>query len=79
MDLHPLYLRLYGKHGTIYSVICLHKYHSELAGDVRAPLLRVVPVKLRYGDTCVIYEQPQFLPLCRSNIQTVEIDIKSDR
>ena len=30
-----------------------------LVGDVRAPLLRVVPVKSRYGDTtCVTYEQP---------------------
>ena len=50
-----------------------------LVGDVRAPLLRVVPVKSRYGDTtCVTYEQPQFLPLSRSIIQTMEINIRSD-
>ena len=50
-----------------------------LVGDVRAPLLLVVPAKLRYGNTtCVTYEQPQFLPLSRSNIQTIEINIKSD-
>ena len=43
---------------------------NQLVGDVRAPLLRVVPVKSRYRDTtCVNYEQPQFLPLSRSNIQ----------
>ena len=63
----------------IYSVICLHRYHSESVGDVRAPFLRLVPVKSRYGDTtCVTYEQPQFFPLSRSNIQTVGITIMSD-
>ena len=32
--------------------------HNELVGDARAPLLRVVPVKSRYGGTtCVTYEQ----------------------
>ena len=47
---------------------------------MRAPLLRVVPVKSRYGDTIyVTYEQPQFLPLSRSNIQTVEINIGSNK
>ena len=46
---------------------------------MRVPLLGVVPVKSRYGDTtCVTYEQPQFLPLSRSNIQTVEINRRSD-
>ena len=52
---------------------------NQLVGDVRASLLRVVPVKLKYGDTtCVTYEQLQFLPLSRSNIQTIEINIRSD-
>ena len=61
----------------------LHVYtdiiQNLLVGDVRAPLLRVVLVKSRYVDTtCVTYEQPQFLPLSRSIIQTKEINIKSD-
>ena len=52
---------------------------NQLVGDVKVHLLRVVPVKSRYGDTtCVTYEQPQFLPLSRSNIQTIEINITSD-
>ena len=52
---------------------------NQLMGDVRAPLLRAVPVKSRYADTtCVTYEQPQFVPLSRSNIQTVEINIRSN-
>ena len=52
---------------------------NQLVGDVRAPLLRVVPVTSKYGEvTCVTYEQPHFLPLSRSNIQTIEIYIRSD-
>ena len=52
---------------------------SQLVGDVREPLLRVVPVKSRYGDTtCVIYERSNFLPPRRSNIQTMEINVRSD-
>ena len=52
---------------------------NQLVGNVRAPLLRVVPVRSRYGDTTrVTYEQPQFLPLSRSTIHTVEINIRSD-
>ena len=36
-------------------------------------------MKLKYGDaTCVPYERPHFLPLGRSNIQTMEINIRSD-
>ena len=51
---------------------------NQLVGDVRAPLLRVVPVKSRYGDTTYVsYEQPQFLLLSRS-IQTIEVNIRSD-
>ena len=61
----------------------LHVYtdiiQNELVGDARAPLLPVVPVKSRYGGTtCVTYEQTQFLPLSRSIIQTMEINISSD-
>ena len=52
---------------------------NHLVGDVRAPFLRAVPVKSRYGDTiCVTCEQPQFFPLSRSNIQTVGFNIRSD-
>ena len=58
----------------------LHVYtdiiHNQLVCDVRAPLLPVVPVKSRH-DMCT-YEQPQFLPLSRSNIPTIEINIMSD-
>ena len=47
---------------------------NQLVGDVRTSLLRVVTVKSIYGNqTCVTCEQPQFPPLSRSNIQTIEI------
>ena len=52
---------------------------NKLLGAVRALLLRVVPMKSRYGWTaCVTYEQPQAPPLSRSNIQTVEVNIRSN-
>ena len=45
---------------------------NQLVGDVRSPLLGLVPAKSRYGDmTYVTYKQPQFFLLSRSNIQTV--------
>ena len=47
---------------------------NQQVGDVRASLLRIFPVKSRYGDrTCVTYEQQHLFPLRRSNIETVEI------
>ena len=59
---------------------CTDIIQNQLVGDVRTPLLQVVPVKSRYGETtCVTYEKPQFLPLNRSNIQTVYINIKTDK
>ena len=52
---------------------------NQLVGNVKAPLLRVVPVKSRYGKTApVTFEQLQLLPLSRSNIQTIEINIGSN-
>ena len=52
---------------------------NQLLDDMRATLLRVIPVKSRYADTiCVTYEQSQFLPQSRSNIQIMETNIRSD-
>ena len=64
-------------HAALY--VYTYIIQNQLVGDVRAPLFRVVSVKSRFGDTtCVTYEQRQFLPLSRSNIQAVEINIRSD-
>ena len=65
----------------LYTVLYVYTdiIQNQLVGDVRGPLLRVVPVKSRCGDTAsVTYKQPQFLPLSRSNIQTIEINISSN-
>ena len=52
--------------------------HSD-SFDIRFLWFLLQDVKSRYGDmNCVIYEQLQFLPLRRSNSQTVEINIKSN-
>ena len=64
-------------HAALY--VYTYIIQNQLVGDVRAPLFWVVSVKSRFGDmACVTYEQRQFLPLSRSNIQAVEINIRSD-
>ena len=56
-----------------------HIVQNQLVGDVRAPLLWVVPVESRYvGMTFVTYEQPWFLSLNRTNSETMEISIRDD-
>ena len=65
------------RYAALYA--CTDIIQNQLVGYVRALLLRLAPVKSRYGDTtCVTYEQSQFLPLNRSHIQTMYINIKSD-
>ena len=57
-----------------YTALCVYTdiNMNQSVGYVRAPLLSVVPVKSRYGEkTYVTYEQLQFFPLSRSNIQTI--------
>ena len=49
---------------------------NQLAGDVKAPLLRVGPVKER-KFTYVRYDRPQFLPINRSNILDIEVNVKA--
>lgn len=52
---------------------------NQFVGDVRVPLLRVVPVTSQYGDICCIkYDKPYFIPLSRSNIQTIEVNLMDD-
>ena len=65
------------RYTTLYVYIDI--IQIQLVVDVRTSLLRVVPVKSRHGDTtCATYKQPQFLPVNRSNIQFVEINIRND-
>ena len=51
---------------------------NQLVGDMKALLLRVVPVKegkLTYAH----YDRPHFLPINRSNIAVVEANIRDER
>ena len=48
---------------------------NHLAGDVKAPLLRVVPVKER-KFTYVHYDRPEFLPINRSNTSDIDVNVK---
>lgn len=57
----------------IYSDIAAH----QIVGNVRAPLLRTVTVKMKHGnDVSLIYERPHFLPVSKKIFDTVEIDIR---
>ena len=52
---------------------------NQYVGNVRVPLLRVVPITSKYGDvSCIKYDKPHFISLNRSNIQTIEINLKDD-
>ena len=49
----------------------------RVVGDVFAPLLRLVPVSGKHGDTITVrYENVHYLPLQRKQFSTIEIDIK---
>lgn len=53
----------------------------QVVGDTFAPLLRTVsvPNNLRFGDYVTHnYNQPHYVPIARSNIDNIEINIKTD-
>ena len=52
--------------------------HNQLVGDVKAPLLRAVPVK-EGKLTYVHYDRQHFFPINRSNIAVVELNIGDER
>ena len=50
-----------------------------LVGNALVPLLRIVPIKGKVGDTVHhCFENPHYQPLCVKQFQTVEIDIRDD-
>lgn len=52
---------------------------NQYVGDVKVPLLRVIPINSSYGDvSCVKYDKPHFISLNRSNIQTIEVNLMDD-
>ena len=52
---------------------------NQYVGHVKVPLLRIIPITSKYGDvSCIKYDKPHFISLNRSNIQTIEINLKDD-
>jgi len=52
---------------------------DSIVGDVRAPLLRTVNVKGRYGDSVrEIFTKPLYVPVRRNRFDTIEISIKGE-
>lgn len=52
---------------------------NQNVGHLKAPLLRVVPVTSKYGEVCCVkYDKPHFFALSRGNINTIEINLRSD-
>ena len=59
----------------IYSDICEY----QMVGDTESPLLQVVPTMNSTNDYIEkIFNSPHYVPLARNNLETVEIDIRSD-
>ena len=53
--------------------------HSQYVGDVKVPLLRIVGVDGRYGNSVTkTFDRLLYLPMCRQTLDTTEIDIKHD-
>ena len=48
-------------------------------GDVQAPLLRVCNVTGAHGETNLItFHTPQYIPVSRRDIETIEVDIRDE-
>ena len=59
----------------VYSDVVKHNY----VGDVKAPLLRAVPIRGNHGEVvCEMYDRPHYLPLAKGSFQTIEVHIRDD-
>ena len=52
---------------------------TQSVGNVKAPLLRIVPVEKDYGEICCVkYEKPHFFSLSRAHIESIHVDLRDD-
>ena len=52
---------------------------NQHAGDVKVPLLRIVPVTQSHGKVCYEkYDKPYFFPVNRGHIEKISINIRGD-
>ena len=68
--------------GVLSLIKCSYIGAPYITGDVRTPLLRIVPIEIRshnyaFGANLVKYFSfPNYIPLQRINFRTTEIDIR---
>ena len=69
----------------ISMVPCIHSTYTVIyfehipVGDVVAPLLRVIGVTGKQGDTVrKTYDKPMYVPVRMKNFDSIEIDIRTD-
>jgi hypothetical protein len=59
--------------------VYLNIVDSQIVGDVRAPLLRIVSARGKDGEIITIdYDSPQYVPLATKEFETVEVLITDD-
>ena len=59
----------------IYCDVC----KENIVGDVKVPLLQIVPIRGEHGDyICERYDVPIYTPLQRNNISEIKINIMDD-
>jgi hypothetical protein len=59
--------------------VYLNIVDSQSVGDVRAPLLRIVSARGKYGEVITIeYTNPKYVPLATKEFETIEILITYD-
>ena len=64
---------------SLPDLLCIHNnVQNQLVRDVKAPLLRVVPVK-NENVNYVHYNRPHFIPVSRSDISVFEVNIRDER
>ena len=59
--------------------VYLNIVESQIVGDVRAPLLRIVPAQGKDGEIITLnYDNPQYVPLSTRDFEVVEVLITDD-
>ena len=59
--------------------VYLNIIESQIVGDVRAPLLRIIPARGKDGEIITIeYDNPQYFPLATKEFETLEVLITDD-
>ena len=62
---------------SLYKYLDICQY--QLVGDTEAPLLQVVSTNNTNENYVeIIYDSPHYVPLSRNNLETIEVDIRSD-